>query len=262
MHVSNAAERTIAPYNTAYLRDDRSYLYEDYDIDHENDAGVVHPETGERDVPPDYAERRRAILAFYGHRCGRCLREIAETGTADAGLGYLYSVAAATGEGDRWALESLVAVCEPCYEVLHVTDPDRLDAFGSAYRRSQQFPQWLGDPRVAVERIPLTGRELWLRETLERELGEDAAAKRDSADREESINGPVATSACLARSTPAAEAVALGEALAADAWQPMPSDQRLTERWAAVPDDERAAYDRRARHWRAFLESEFVPARE
>lgn len=270
MHVSHATDRTIAPYNTAYLRDDRTHLYEEYDIDRTRDGGTVHPETGERDAPSDVAARREAILSFYGHRCGRCLSPVAATSVdSDAQLGYVYSLADTggiddgDGEDDRapWALENLVAVCEPCYEVCSIEDPDPLDAFDSAYRDAQQFPQWLGDPRIAVERIPLSGRELWIREQLAARGSDQPSFDPEPWSEPAPVNERVAKAACLARETPAVTAIAFGEHLAADAWQPMPTEQRLTERWEALEDCERASYERRATDWRTLVESSFVPAR-
>ncbi|WP_276256990.1 hypothetical protein [Halomontanus rarus] len=270
MHVSHATDRTIAPYNTAYLRDDRTHLYEEYDIDRTRDDGAIRPETSERDAPRDVTARREAILSFYGHRCGRCLSPIAATTVdTDAELGYVYSLATASGgnDGNRdddrasWALENLVAVCEPCYEVCSIEDPDRLDTFDSAYRDAQQFPQWLGDPRVAVERIPLSGRELWTREQLAARGSDQPNFDPEPRSESASVNERVATTACLARETPAETAIAFGEHLAADAWQPMPTEQRLTEQWEALEDCERASYERRAADWRALVESSFVPAR-
>ncbi|MCU4742739.1 hypothetical protein OB955_15940 [Halobacteria archaeon AArc-m2/3/4] len=270
MHVSHATDRTIAPYNTAYLRDDRTHLYEEYDIDRARDSGAVCPETGERDAPHDVSARREAILSFYGHRCGRCLSPIVATSVdADAELGYVYSLADAGGTDDgdrddgrdRWALENLVAVCESCYEVCSIEDPDRLDVFESAYQDAQQFPQWLGDPRVAVERIPLSGRELWVREQLATRSGDLPSVDPEPRSNSKSVNERVAETACLARETPAKTAISFGEQLAADAWQPMPTEQRLTERWEALEDCDRASYERRAADWRTLVESSFVPAR-
>ncbi len=239
--------RTIAPYNTAYLRDDRSHLYREFGIDRDRD--------GLEDAPADFAARREALLAFYGGRCGRCLTGIGTTSTGEDDLGYVYplstasaaAIAADGGERSKWALKALVPLCEPCYGLCSVEQGDRIDAFGGAARDAQQFPQWAGDPRVAVERVPLSGRELWLRSRLrERHDGETGA---------ESINRPVALAACLARETPADLAVAFGEAFAADAWQPIPESQRLTDRWEALPADERERYERRAASWRERLEA-------
>lgn len=252
MYAHDATDHDAQPYNVAYVDDDRGHLYETFDVDPSQDAGRICPVTGEVDAPADYAERRDAILSFYGRRCGRCLTAIDTVRTDDAESGYLYSLEATTTDvhpDERWSLDRLVAVCEPCYEVLSIEDPDRLDAFGSAYRRSQQFPQWLGDPRVAVERIPLSGRELWIREQLTRRLSVVTSPG------ERSINREVADTACLAQETPAADAVAMGEELSTDAWQPMPTAQRLTERWEALDDAVREEYDRCAEACRDLVTS-------
>lgn len=237
--------RTIAPYNTAYIRDDRSHLYREFGIDREGDRAS--------EAPADFTARREALLAFYGGRCGRCLASIGTTSAGEDALGYVHplpaaapSMAAEGGQRPRWALESLVALCEPCYGLCSVETPERIDSFGGAARDAQQFPQWAGDPRVAVERFPLTAREVWMRTRLRERHGGDGSA--------ESINRPVAEAATLARETPAGLAVALGETLTADAWQPMPEKRRLTDRWEAVTEDERERYERWAARWRNRIE--------
>ncbi|MFC4987451.1 HNH endonuclease [Saliphagus infecundisoli] len=248
MYASHAGH-TTAPYNTAYLRDDRSQLYGEFGIDREGDRL--------EDAPADFAARREALLAFYGGRCGRCLAGIGTTHTEEDDLAYVHplptpgempaSMTADGGQRQRWALENLVPLCEPCYGLCSVEEPGRIDSFGGAARDAQQFPQWAGDPRVAVERVPLTGRELWLRNRLRERHGEGGGA--------ESINEPVALAACLARETPADLAVALGEAFAADAWQPIPEAQRLTDRWEALPADDRERYERRVARRRERIEA-------
>lgn len=214
------------PYNVAYLVDDRSHLYHEYDVDRDLDDG---PERPERDAPADYAERRTAILAFYGERCGRCGTAVGRHSTDEVSLGYVYSVA--TREDPTWQLSNLVAVCEPCYDLLSATACADLETFGDAYRRSPQFPTWAGDPRVAVERHPLTGREAWLRATLAERIDDQPRC---------SINTTVARRVCLARTTPAAEAVALGTALVqAERGALSTANRRLRDRWNALTTRER-----------------------
>lgn len=255
MYAPDAIDYGTAPYNTAYVRDDRTHLYARFDVDPALDGGSRCPNTGETDVPSDYAARREAILSFYGHRCGRCLARVATASDDERSLGYVHSLGTLDPAiDDAWALTHLVALCEPCYDVVSATGPDQLRLGCRAYERSQQFPQWLGDPRVAVERLPLSGRELWVREQLADEL--EASEAADSA---ESVNAPVADSACLARRTPAATAVALGEALAANAWQPIPDRQRLTARWELLEPGIRDAYDRCARTWSRLVTDASVP---
>jgi len=224
------ADPGVAPYNVAYLVDDRSHLYHEYDVDRDRDAGPVDPE---RDAPVDYPARREAILAFYGGRCGRCGTAVATQATEESSLGYVRSVAG--DEEPAWALSNLVALCEPCYDVLSASCCTDLDAFGDAYRRAPQFPTWTCDPRVAVERLPLTGREAWLRHRLADRV-EDAPTCR--------ANRIVARSACLARATPAAEAVALGEAFVRDERGALSTtNRRLRDRWHALSDHERADWE-------------------
>lgn len=225
-----------APYNLAHLVDDRSHLYHRFDIDPSLDDGVVDPETDRRDAPPDFSARRRAVVEFYGGRCGRCATRI-DTGSADEGaVAYLFGV----GDDDCWALHQLVAVCEPCYDLLSTDCTDGIGSFGDAYRRAPQFPAWTGDPRVAVERLPLSGREVWFRDRLAERVDVEPPAA-------ESPNAAVARDACLARSTPAAVAVALNEALVADERGPLSTtNRRLSDRWEALSERERTDYERRA----------------
>ncbi|WP_257297742.1 hypothetical protein [Haloarchaeobius sp. FL176] len=227
-----------APYNLAYLVDDRSYCYHRFDVDAAHDDGVVDPDTGRRDAPPDFGARRRAVVAFYGYRCGRCAAQIDTGSGGDGEVAYLFSVA--DEDQDSWALRTLVAVCEPCYDLLSTDCTDRIGGFGDAYRRAPQFPAWTGDPRVAVERLPLTGREVWFSDQLrERVTVEEPTG--------ESVNADAAADACLARSTPAAVAVALNEALVADERGPLSTaTRRLSDQWESLSERERTAYERRA----------------
>ncbi|MFD1645899.1 hypothetical protein [Haloarchaeobius litoreus] len=227
-----------APYNLAHLVDDRSYLSHRFDVEPAYDDGVADPGTGRRDAPPDFGARRRAVVEFYGDRCGRCATRI-DTGSADDGeVAYLFSVADDTE--DSWALRHLVAVCEPCYDLLSTDCTDRIGGFGDAYRRAPQFPAWIGDPRVAVERLPLSGREVWFRDRLSERVDVEAPTG-------ESVNGDAAREACLARSTPAAVAVALNEALVADERGPLSTaNRRLCDRWDTLSERERTEYERRA----------------
>jgi hypothetical protein len=225
-------------YNLAHLVDDRSHCYHRFDVDPAYDDGVVAPDTGRRDAPPDFGARRRAVVEFYGHRCGRCAVRVGTGSDDDAEVAYLYSVA---GEAeDSWALRHLVAVCEPCYDLLSTDCTDRIGGFGDAYRRAPQFPAWTGDPRVAVERLPLTGREVWFRERLSERVDVEPPE-------ETSINTDAAREACLARSTPAALAVALNEALVADERGPLSTaNRRLSDRWDTLSERDRSEYERRA----------------
>jgi hypothetical protein len=227
------ADPDEAPYNVAYLVDDRSHLYHEYDVDRDRDHGPADPA---RDAPVDYHARRRAILAFYGGRCGRCGTRVGRQSTDDASLGYVYSVAAA--DAPAFALSNLVAVCEPCYDLLSAECCDELGTFGDTYRESPQFPTWTCDPRVAVERHPLTGREAWIRHHL---------AGRIEATPTCTANRTVARRTCLARSTPAAEAVALGNALVRDERGALSTTgRRLRERWEVLSEHEREDWASRA----------------
>ncbi|NHN43254.1 hypothetical protein G9C85_16680 [Halorubellus sp. JP-L1] len=224
------ADPSLAPYNVAYIVDDRSQCYREYDVDRDRDHGPVDPA---RDAPVDYAARREAILAFYGGRCGRCGTAVATQSAEETSLGYVYSVASESEPA--WALSNLVALCEPCYDMLSASCCRDLGAFGDTYRRAPQFPTWTCDPRVAVERLPLTGREAWLRHRLADRIDDQPACR---------ANRTVARSACLARATPAAEAVALGEAFVRDERGALSTaNTRLRDRWHALTDPERADWE-------------------
>lgn len=225
-----------APYNLAHLVDDRSHCYHRFDVDPSYDDGLVDPDTGRRDAPPDFGARRRAVVEFYGGRCGRCAARVGTDG--DGEVAYLFRVA--EDGADAWALRNLVAVCEPCYDLLSTDCTDRIGSFGDAYSRAPQFPAWTGDPRVAVERLPLSGREVWFHDRLAERVDVEATAGP-------SPNSRAAREACLARSTPAAVAVALNEALVADERGPLSTaNRRLSDRWTALSERERADYERRA----------------
>jgi len=209
------------PYGTALQTTDRSHLYREYDVDRSHDDAPA------AEAPPDYHARRGAVLDFYGGRCGRCLTPV-DRSDPDEGvsLGYLYSVA-----DPEWAIDSLVALCESCNDLLSARQPRDLDRPYATPDDAAQFPAPLADPRVAVERVPLTGREVWLRKRLTERV--DAGA--DSRCNEH------ARGACLALSTGPAAAVAYGEALLAD-WTRSPEEPRLVEVWESLPAATREAY--------------------
>lgn len=211
------------PHGTALATDDRSHLYREYDVDPSPDAVG-----GAADGPPaDHHRRRTAILGFYGGRCGRCLAPI-DRCSADDGvsLGYLFPV-----DEPRWALSSLVAVCEGCYGLLSARSPGALDRAAVTPGDAPQFPAPLCDPRVAVERAPLTAREVWLRDRLR-----DRVTGRE----DRGVNAP-ARDCALGLDTDAATATALGTALCGD-WTRSPGESRLVETWDDLPAATREAY--------------------
>jgi hypothetical protein len=236
-----AVDAERAPYNVAYVVDDRSHLYDSFDVDPSFDDGVGESGSDQRDVPPDYSARRAAVVEFYGNRCGRCAAEIG-SGRDGAEVAYLHSLgtAPAGDDVDEWALRNLVAVCEPCYDLLSADCPEGIGSFGDTYRRAPQFPAWTADPRVAVERLPLSGREVWLRDRL--------VERVDAADRPtDDVNAAAARQSCLARGTTASLAVALGECLIRDELGSLSTtNQRLSVRWEQLADRERDRYERRA----------------
>jgi hypothetical protein len=211
------------PQGTALATDDRSHLYREYGVDRSLDA------TGGAggEPPADHHERRTAILGFYGGRCGRCLAPV-DRCSADDGvsLGYLFPV-----DEPRWALPSLVAVCEGCYGFLSTRSAADLDRPAVTPGDGPQFPAPLGDPRIAVERAPLTAREVWLRERLSERV----------ADREDRHVNVPARDCTLALDTDAATATALGAALCGD-WTRSPEESRLVEAWENLSAAARDAY--------------------
>lgn len=230
--------RDAPAYNTAYLVADRSHLVERHEVDTDLDAGRADPESGRRVAPPDLQARRRAVLAFYGHRCGRCARPVAATDpSGDEALGFAFSVGRVRDAPAPWALEELVAVCEPCYDLLEPREPVAVGTVATRFHEAPQFPAWWCDPRVAVERAPLSGRELFRRERLARHV---------SPRFDFGVNDAVAEHAVLALSTPATRAVAFGEALLAARTGPPDRGVPDPEReWTACPQTERRRYDRR-----------------
>lgn len=228
-----------SPFNPAYIEDDRSHLYVSYDIDPAHDDGFVHPESGALAAPPDYSARRRAVVSFYGERCGRCGGAVAATSPDDEeSLAHVLSLGEYDDSLERWALSSLVPLCQPCFDVIDAGDPDALGGINNAYDRAPQFPSWVCDPRVAVERIPLTGKEVWRREQLEDRLD------REPFDYE--VNCPVATASNLALETNAARAVALGEAYVHDRTQREPPT-RIDDRYEDLDATTREQYEQTTR---------------
>jgi hypothetical protein len=228
---------TDSPYNTAHLVDNRNHLYVEYGIDPTLDGGRIDPISGSPDAPPDYSARREAIIAFYGHRCGRCCHPIAHTNPdEEESLGHVLSLGSLGADHDPYDLDGLVAVCRPCYDLLTTAEASEVGRIEDAYEDASQFPSWLCDPRVAVERAPLTPRELWLRESVTAEV---------SVESNSSINALVSGSAALSLPTSAAEAVAYGEQLTSDDWRAIDThDERLVDRWESLDATERAEYER------------------
>lgn len=229
---------TDSPYNTAHLVDDRAHLYAEYGIDPAYDSGAVDPNTGQRDAPPDYSARREAIIEFYSGRCGRCCQSIAHTSPGEnESLGHVLSLGSLGAGHEPYDLDGLVALCRPCYDLLTTTKASTVGRIEDAYEDAPQFPSWLCDPRVAVERAPLTPRELWLREHV---------AEAVTAEAVSTINQLVATAGALVLDTSAATAVAYGEQLTSEDWHTDEElSDRLVDRWEALDATERATYERR-----------------
>jgi len=228
---------TDSSYNTAHLVDDRNHLYVEYGIDPAFDGGCLDPDTGSEDAPQDYSARREAIVDFYGQRCGRCCQSIAHTTPDDEeSLGHVLSLGSLGADHHPYDLDGLVALCRPCYDLITTTEAEDIGRIEDAYQDAPQFPSWLCDPRVAVERAPLTPRELWLREYV---------ANRVTADGLSTINSLVTRSAALALDTPASVAVAYGEQLTSDDWtaETEPAE-RLADCWEQLDATERAEYER------------------
>lgn len=208
------------PYRTALVTGDRTHLYREYDVDRSLNTVDDGP-------PADYNRRRAAVVAFYGSRCGRCHAPV-DRSSPDEGvsLAYLYAV-----DDPTWALSSLVAVCEACYDLLSARSLGDLDRPHTEPDAAAQFPSMLADPRVAVERAPLSGREAWLRKRLTDRVD-------DYADR--GVNAP-ARDCALGTDTGAATAAAMGAELCAD-WTREPDEPRLVEIWEGLPSGTRSAY--------------------
>ena len=238
---------TDSPYNTAYLRDARDHLYVSYDVDPSHDDGFVHPDSGEETAPPDYRNRRRAVVSFYGDRCGRCCAPVVTTDpTGDETLAYVLSLGEYDDRYDRWELEALVPLCRPCYDMIDVSETDALGGVNAEFAAAPQFPSWFGDPRVAVERAPLTGQELWRRERLLDDL--------DTARFDFEANAPVAQASNLAVETSATTAVALGEQHDRRRATASPS-ARLDRGWETLDDRIRLSYRRRVQSPETIIET-------
>jgi hypothetical protein len=229
---------TDSPYNTAHLVDDRDHLYAEYGIDPAFDDGPVDPETGQPDAPPDYSARREAILSFYSGRCGRCCQSVVHTTPdEDESLGHVLSLGSLGAGHNLYDLDGLVALCKSCYDLLTTTTASAVGRIDDAYEDAPQFPSWLCDPRVAVERAPLTPREHWLREQVTAKGATEALS---------TINELVVDATALTMDTSAATAVAYGEYLLSEDWQTSGrTTDRLVDRWDRLDSTARATYERR-----------------
>lgn len=234
--MSRHTQRTEA-YNTAYLNADRSHLVDAFDLDPAGAGGRIDAAFEELVPPTDHERRRRAVLEFYGHRCGRCARPVAATDAdEDEFLGYAFSVGRVRGAEEPWALDELVALCEPCFDLVDAAGADALGRVATRFREAPQFPSWHCDPRVAVERAPLSGRELFRRELVARQVEPRFDFR---------VNDAVAEHAALALPTPATRAVAFGEAVLERSAAP-PSDGPCPEwAWESLPPEARVDYERR-----------------
>lgn len=231
--MSRHIERTTA-YNTAYLTADRSQLLEQFDLDPAGASGRYDSVFDELVPPADRAQRREAVLEFYGHRCGRCSRPLATADPCEHEyLGYAFSVGRVEGAEEPWALDELVALCEPCFDLVDASEASAVGRVSTRFRQSPQFPSWHCDPRVAVERAPLSGRELFRRERL------TEAVTRTFDFR---VNAAVAQHAALALPTPASRAVAFGVRLLSGSMAP-PDDEQCPERaWDDAPPSVHVEY--------------------
>lgn len=124
-------------------------LYERYDVDqaYNNPGGYGAAESayGDGKYPPDWFERKRAVLDHQDGACGRCGRTDAD---ADRSFEAHHYVPLSEGGGNE--LENLVALCLDCHGAIH---PDVAEADGN-WRDAPRYPTADADPRVCFVTKP------------------------------------------------------------------------------------------------------------
>lgn len=113
---------------------------------------------GDGRYPPDWDARREAVMERQRYWCGRCGRY-----AGDVDEMQVHHLQWLSRGGDN-ALDNLVALCADCHALMHPTN----DGMTGDWRSAPMFPDPDGDPRVAVVRRPVRGRE---RGTESRHLG-------------------------------------------------------------------------------------------
>lgn len=162
-------------------------LYDEYDIDATYDDPNSCPN---KRYPPenDWQKRKRALLDYYDHGCGRCGAPLGPKEPFECHLHHIIPLS----ENGSNHLSNLVPICEYCHALMH-PENQSLDA---DWREARLFPADDADWRVAVERRPQTD--------FERAVYED---RSEPGDRQQEATVNVYAQSAATTSTPARLAV-------------------------------------------------------
>lgn len=108
-----------------------------------------NPDNCPEKYPPDWGERKAALMTYHDETCARCRRNIGRGGI-DSHLHHLIPL----HRDGTHHLENLVPLCKYCHAIIHPNNEKLAD-----WRKAPLFPAETADPRVAIERIPQTENE-------------------------------------------------------------------------------------------------------
>ncbi|SDF39773.1 HNH endonuclease [Halorubrum xinjiangense] len=128
-------------------------LYEKYGIDrkydHPSNVSEENSYFGNGDYPPDWTDRREAVLEHQNGRCARCHISLSDEDYFNC---HHYRPVSKNGQH---SLSNLVNLCADCHKLIH-PDVENLDG---EWRDAPIFPHPDADPRMATVRRPVTDGE-------------------------------------------------------------------------------------------------------
>ena len=128
-------------------------LYEKYGIDrkydHPSNVSEENSHFGNGNYPPDWTDRREAVLEHQNGRCARCHISLSDEDYFNC---HHYRPVSKNGQH---SLSNLVNLCADCHKLIH-PDVENLDG---EWRDAPIFPHPDADPRMATVRRPVTDGE-------------------------------------------------------------------------------------------------------
>ncbi len=128
-------------------------LYEEFGIDrkfdHPSNISSENSYYQNGNYPPDWSDRREAVLEYQNGRCARCRTTLEHEDYYNC---HHYRP---VSEGGQHSLSNLVDLCADCHKLIH-PDVDNLDG---NWRQAPMFPHPDADPRMATVRRPVTDEE-------------------------------------------------------------------------------------------------------